>query len=66
MTETEKDLSEAVEEAIRKTLSQPKRVQSEAGSVENHSIAELIAADKYLEQKRAAKAGIKFVNIDLQ
>jgi hypothetical protein len=58
--ENPQKLSQSVEEAILKTISQPKKIQSEADSVEQHSIAELIAADKYLRQKEAAKKGNTF------
>ncbi|MDR0337072.1 MAG: hypothetical protein LBI18_08280 [Planctomycetaceae bacterium] len=59
------DLSEVVQAAIAKTLSQPKHIRSEAGSVENHSIAELIAAEKYLERKKA-KACMQFIKVNSQ
>ncbi|MDR2704310.1 MAG: hypothetical protein LBC02_00885 [Planctomycetaceae bacterium] len=64
MTETTETLQETLQDAIIKTLSQPKKIQSEAGSVEQHSIAELIAADKYLTQKKAANAGMQFIKVN--
>ena len=50
------DEQKTIEEAILQNLSQPKRIQSEVGSVEQHSLPDMIAADKYLEQKRVAKS----------
>jgi hypothetical protein len=61
---TEEIIEQKLEEAIIHTLSSPKKVESEAGSVEQQSITDLIAAAKYLEQKKAAKQGIQFVKIN--
>jgi hypothetical protein len=61
---TEQNLEQAVEDALVRTLSSPKRVESEAGSVEQHSLTDLVAADKYLSQKRAAQQGFQFVKIN--
>jgi hypothetical protein len=47
----------SLEAAILENVSKPRRVQSEVGSVEQHSLQDLIAADKYLQQKRAAQNG---------
>jgi len=44
------DLSEQIEDAA----GNPKKVQSDAGSAESHSIPDLIAADRYLAEKTAA------------
>lgn len=43
-----------LETAITENASQPKRVQGDAGSMEQHSLPEQIAADRYLASKKAA------------
>jgi hypothetical protein len=55
MPETTNDIQEALQDAILKNLSSPKNIQSEAGSVEQHSLTDLIAVDKYLRQKQASQ-----------
>ena len=42
------------EDALTNALSGPARVSGDAGSVEQHSIPDLIQADKYLSGKAAA------------
>ncbi|MDR1291744.1 MAG: hypothetical protein LBK06_11145 [Planctomycetaceae bacterium] len=64
--ENKQSIEEVLQEALIKNLANPKQVQSEAGMILNHSISELIAADKYLEQKKANKAGLQFVKINPQ
>ena len=46
------DLSDSIAEAAKS----PKRVQGDAGSVEQHSLSEQIEAYRYLASKNAAKA----------
>lgn len=46
------DLSDQIEDAA----AAPKKVQNDAGSVEAHSLDELIAADRYLASKAAAQS----------
>lgn len=46
------DLSARIEEAA----ADPKRMTTDAGSVEEHDLGQLIEADKYLQQQAAAKA----------
>ncbi|MDR3199307.1 MAG: hypothetical protein LBU34_15675 [Planctomycetaceae bacterium] len=62
----EKELDEIVNETIMKNLAMPKEIQSEAGMVKHHTLPELIQAKKYLDQQKAAKKGLQFVQIDLQ
>lgn len=45
-----------VEEAAKRA----KRVQTDAGTVENHSIDELIKAEQHLASKNRKGVGIKF------
>jgi hypothetical protein len=59
-----KEIDEVIQEAIIKTLSTPQEVSSEAGTVKQHSLTDLVAIAKYLEQKEAAKAGIRIVKIN--
>jgi len=44
----------SIEQAIRDNLAGPRRAQGDSGSVEQHSLQDMIAADKYLAQKAAA------------
>ena len=39
-------------EEMKALLTQPKKVSSDAGSVENHSIKDMIDLDKHLSQKK--------------
>lgn len=45
------------EKVLRETASGPKKVSGDAGSVEQHSISDLIAVDKYLSSKENARKG---------
>jgi hypothetical protein len=57
MTEEKAENPTDLTDTIIETLQNPKRVQSEVGSVENQSVQDVIAADKYLKQQAAAKSG---------
>ena len=46
------DLTDSIAEAAKS----PKRVQGDAGSVEQHSLKDQIEADRYLASKNAAKS----------
>lgn len=53
-------------EAIVEALENPRRVSGDAGSVEGHSLPDLIAADKYLAAKAAASTrnrGLRFTKL---
>jgi hypothetical protein len=43
------------EQAIADNAAGPKKAQGDAGSVEQHSLADQIAADRYLAAKRAVR-----------
>ncbi len=42
-------------ETIRDNASNPKRASGDSGSVEQHSLTDQIAADRYLESKKASR-----------
>ena len=48
-------MSEDLEAKIRENAAGPARVSGDAGSVEQHSLSDQIAADRYLASKDAAK-----------
>jgi hypothetical protein len=47
------------EQAIEQNVQGPKKAQGDAGSVEQHSLPDQIAADRYLTSKRAMKSRMK-------
>lgn len=56
-----------LETAIAENAAGPKQARGDQGSVEQHSLKDQIAADKYLAAKKAARAkglGIKLAKID--
>lgn len=59
-------MADEVRTAIEENATGPKRVQGDEGSVEQHSIQDQIAADKYLSAKEATRGrnlGIKMSKI---
>ncbi len=59
-------MSEDIEKSLIENARGPKSVSSDAGSVEQHSLAEQILVDKYLASKKAAASkglGIKLLKI---
>ena len=59
-------MAEDIDNTIRENAAGPKRASGDSGSVEQHSLSEQIAADKYLESKKASRAkglGIKLAKI---
>ena len=59
-------MTEEIDSTIRENAAGPKRASGDAGSVEQHSLAEQIAADKYLASKQASRSkglGIKLAKI---
>jgi hypothetical protein len=59
-------MSDELDETIRKNAEGPAKVAGDAGSVEQHSLAEQIDADKYLKAKEAARSkrrGLRFNKI---
>jgi hypothetical protein len=51
------------EQAIEQNATGPKKAQSDAGSVEQHSLQDQIAADRYLASKRAMRSKSKGIRI---
>jgi hypothetical protein len=59
-------MSQGLQDAIEQNASGPKRASGDAGSVEQHSIPDQIAADKHLASKKAVKSkglGIKLAKL---
>jgi len=59
-------MTEPLDESIKINAEGPKRASGDSGSVEQHSLPDQIAADKYLESKKASRAkglGIKIAKI---
>jgi len=59
-------MADQLDNTIRENASGPKRASGDAGSVEQHALAEQIAADKYLASKQASRSkglGIKLAKI---
>lgn len=57
---------ETVSEAVTAALAGPKRVRGDAGEVEQHSIKDLIEADRYVRSKCAAsnpRRGLRFTKL---
>ncbi|NJL31986.1 MAG: hypothetical protein HC898_10330 [Phycisphaerales bacterium] len=55
-----------LDNTIKTSALGPAKATGDSGSVEQHKLTEQIAADKYLESKKASRAkglGIKFVKI---
>lgn len=46
--------------SIEENAAAPKRVRGDSGEVEQHSLLDQIAADKYLASKAAVKSGFGF------
>ena len=53
------------ETALVSAIAGPLKVSGDAGSVEQHSLSELIAADKYLRSRCAASSGNRFFGIPI-
>ncbi len=47
-----------LKETIRDNAAGPKKAQTDSVSVEQHTLAEQIEADRYLSSKEAAKKGL--------
>ncbi|MBI1375813.1 MAG: hypothetical protein GC159_24145 [Phycisphaera sp.] len=59
-------MSEELDNAIADNAAGPKKASGDSGSVEQHSLQDQIAADKYLESKKASRAkglGVKLAKI---
>jgi hypothetical protein len=53
-------MSEDLENTIRENASGPKRARGDQGEMEQHSLAEQVEADRYLNSKQAMKKGRGF------
>lgn len=59
-------MAEDLSNSIQTNASGPKKASGDAGSVEQHPLADQIQADKYLESKKASRTpglGIKLAKI---
>jgi len=59
-------MADQLDSTIRENAAGPKRASGDAGSVEQHALADQIAADKYLASKQASRSkglGIKLAKI---
>lgn len=59
-------MPDELDDTIRQNAQGPAKASGDSGSVEQHSLADQIAADKYLASKQAAKSknrGLSFSKI---
>ncbi|HNO80360.1 MAG TPA: hypothetical protein PKN33_20120 [Phycisphaerae bacterium] len=59
-------MGEALDNSIKTNAEGPAKASGDSGSVEQHKLTEQIAADKYLESKKASRTkglGIKLAKI---
>jgi len=59
-------MSQDIDNSIETNAAGPRRASGDSGSVEQHSLTEQIAADKYLESKNASRSkglGIKLAKL---
>ncbi len=59
-------MSEELDNSIETNAAGPRKASGDSGAVEQHSLADQISADKYLESKKASRSqglGIKLVKI---
>lgn len=59
-------MGDDLQDTIRENASGPKRAKGDSAEMEQHSLSDQIAADKYLESKKASRAkglGIKLAKI---
>lgn len=60
------DIPATLNETLLENAKGPRRVQGDAGSVEQHSLQDLIAAERFLQSKKAMQRkglGIRFTKI---
>jgi hypothetical protein len=60
-------MADELDNAIKENAAGPRRASGDSGSVEQHGLADQVAADKYLESKKASRSkglGIKLVKVD--
>ncbi len=63
--ENKKMDKENLEDTIRENAAGPKRAQGDSGSIEQHSLQDQIAADRYLASKEAVKHGMGIRNVKI-
>ena len=59
-------MSVEIDNAIETNASGPRKASGDSGSMEQHSLTDQIAADKYLESKKASRSqglGVKLAKI---
>ena len=59
-------MAENLDNSIKTNAEGPAKASGDSGSVEQHKLSEQIAADKYLESKKASRAkglGVKLAKI---
>jgi hypothetical protein len=59
-------MSDPLTESIKTNAAGPAKASGDSGSVEQHKLGDQIAADKYLESKKASRArglGVKLAKI---
>lgn len=49
-------MADEIDKTIEENAKGPKRAKGDSGSVEQHSLSDQIAADKYLASKKAAQS----------
>ena len=61
-----RDVTDTLDNSIKTNAEGPAKASGDSGSVEQHKLSEQIAADKYLESKKASRAkglGVKLAKI---
>ena len=59
-------MGEELDNSIKENAAGPRKASGDSGSIEQHGLTDQIAADKYLESKKASRAkglGIKLAKI---
>jgi len=59
-------MTDTLDNLIQQNAAGPRKASGDSGSVEQHALADQIAADKYLESKKASRAkglGIKLAKV---
>ena len=51
-------MADDLEDTIRQNAEGPKRARGDSGEMEQHSLTDQIAADRYLNSKQAIKSGL--------
>ncbi len=57
---------DTITNAVKQSAAGPKKASGDSGSIEQHSLADQIAADKFIESKKASQGrglGIKLLKI---